>query len=54
MKNQPVDWNWQFKEKNKTGDGMEETHSTCFLLFFREQCVQRGIADHAENQQRTA
>jgi hypothetical protein len=37
VKDQPVDWDWQFKEKNEPGDGVEETHLTRFLMFFREQ-----------------
>src|SRR6202162_4521590 len=54
VKDQPVDWNRQFKEKNKSGDGMEETHSIRFLMFLQKPCVQRRVADQAENQNRSS
>jgi hypothetical protein len=50
MEDHPVDWNRQFKEKNKPGDGMEETHSICFLMLLHKPCVHRRVSDQAENQ----
>jgi hypothetical protein len=52
MNNQPIDWNWQFKEKDKPGDGVKETHSASFPMLFREQGMQRRVADQTENQKR--
>src|ERR1700692_1751520 len=54
VKNQPIDWYGQFKEKNKAGDGVKETHLTRFLIFFREQSMYRRVADHAENKKRSS
>jgi hypothetical protein len=39
VKNQPVNWYWQFKEKNESGDGVEDAHSICLLiLFLKKTC----------------
>src|SRR5579871_139700 len=54
VKNQPVDGDRQFEEKNESGDTVEETHSNCFRGLFYEERVQRRVADQAQNQKRTA
>src|ERR1700686_3025157 len=54
VKNQPIDWYGQFKEKNEACDGLKETHLTRFLIFFCEQSMNRRVADHAENQKRSS
>src|ERR1019366_4473540 len=54
MENQPVDWNRQFKEENKSGNRAQETHSTSFLIIFLEPCVRRRVADQAQNHQHTS
>jgi hypothetical protein len=51
MKNQPVDGNGQFEGENESGDNVKEAHSGGFRLFFSEHCVQRQVADQAENHQ---
>jgi hypothetical protein len=52
VKNQPVDWNGEFEEKYEPGDGVQETHSTCFRMFCEEQRVQGRVADQSENEER--
>jgi hypothetical protein len=40
VKNQPVDWYWQFKEKNESGDGVEDAHLICFLILYHKKDMQ--------------
>jgi hypothetical protein len=54
MENQPVDRDWEFEEKEKSGKRMQETHSTRFLIFCSKPSVQRRIPDQAEHQDDSA
>src|SRR5882672_768378 len=54
MKDQPVDRNRELYEKKKSSDRVEETHSTPLLIFRPQPCVQRRVADDAEDQDHSA
>jgi len=54
VQNQPVNWDGQFEEKNKSGESMKETHSICFLIFRVKPGVQRRITDEAQDQDGSA
>jgi hypothetical protein len=54
MEDQPVDRNREFNKKKKSGDRLEETHSTHFLIIRPKQCMQRRVTDNAEYKGHTA